>query len=819
MKQASIRDKHINRRAKISGLLGTLLVGLLLTAPASVSAVDLSGAVLVCPRELSVQESHAIDLLLDEIEKRTLIRWEVTNEWPSGSGPVVAVGPRDKVEGFAGPHAQTVRSRPAFTAAEGFEIFTLNAQGGSPAVFVLGNDARGVLYGCGRLLRELTMRRHELVLANADSIQTAPEVPLRGHQLGYRPKTNSYDAWTEAMWEQYIRDLAVFGVNAIELIPPRSDDDDDSPHFPLPKIDMMETMSRIAENYGLAVWIWYPALDLDYSNAQTVEFALKEWAEVFQRLPRIDVIFVPGGDPGHTQPKYMMNLLEKQKESLNRYHPNAQVWMSPQSFDREWMDEFLSIMQNDQPEWLGGIVFGPQNRISLPHLRKAIPPQYPIRRYPDITHNVRCQYAVPDWDVALATTLHRESINPRPTDEAMIFRLWKEESYGFITYSEGCNDDVNKIVWSCLGWSPDRDVVDILRDYSHYFIGEDYTESFAQGLLALERNWRGPLLTNGLVYTTWEQFQVMEKQADPPTLLNWRFQQGLYRAYYDAYIRRRLIYETELEQQAMDVLRQADETGTAMAMDRAEGILDRAVTERVGEDRRSRVFELAEALYQSIHMQLSVPRYKAIHVGRGANLDSIDGPLNDRLWLKNQFANIRRLETVDQKLAAIDRIVNWSNPGPGGFYDNLGNVMQQPHLIRGVGWPTDPEYRESTRIGFMDDPSLRMSWRTFAESVYDAPLMMQYDDLNPHAKYRLRVVYSGDPGRPTQIKLMADRDYIVHDFLDKNGVSEPMEFEVPREATADGSLTLAFYQTPGKGGSGRGCQVAEVWLLCSDGSE
>jgi len=36
---------------------------------------------------------------------------------------------------------------------------------------------------------------------------------------------------------------------------------------------------------------------------KTVEFALKEWAEVFSKLPRIDVVFVPGGDPGHTQPQ------------------------------------------------------------------------------------------------------------------------------------------------------------------------------------------------------------------------------------------------------------------------------------------------------------------------------------------------------------------------------------------------------------------------------------------------------------------------------------------------------------------------------------
>jgi len=41
-------------------------------------------------------------------------------------------------------------------------------------------------------------------------------------------------------------------------------------------------------------------------------------------------------------------------------------------------------------------------------------------------------------------------------------------------------------------------------------------------------------------------------------------------------------------------------------------------------------------------MQLSVERYKAISVGRGANLDTIDAPLNNRLWLKAQFQEIRQ---------------------------------------------------------------------------------------------------------------------------------------------------------------------------------
>ena len=97
---------------------------------------------------------------------------------------------------------------------------------------------------------------------------------------------------------------------------------------------------------------------------KTVEHALAEWAEVFKNLPRIDAVFVPGGDPGHTRPKVLMALLEKQAENLHRYHPRAQMWVSPQSFSREWFDEFLTLMQAE-PAWLAGVVFGPQVRMPV----------------------------------------------------------------------------------------------------------------------------------------------------------------------------------------------------------------------------------------------------------------------------------------------------------------------------------------------------------------------------------------------------------------------------------------------------------------------
>ena len=56
-----------------------------------------------------------------------------------------------------------------------------------------------------------------------------------------------------------------------------------------------------------------------------------------------------------------------------------------------------------------------------------------------------------DWDAAFALAEARECVNPRPRAYANIFRLFQPPTCGFIAYSEGCNDDVNKILWLALG--------------------------------------------------------------------------------------------------------------------------------------------------------------------------------------------------------------------------------------------------------------------------------------------------------------------------------------------------------------------------------
>ena len=226
-----------------------LAILLAAVAPAAIAA-DLTYATVVAPTTLSGPERKAVSLLIDSVRERTRITWPSVAASPGAGQPVVTI-----------QRAASGTPLPA----EGYRLRTFD-NGGAPGVEIIGNDERGVLFGVGGLLRALEMRRDSVTLPGTLDIQTAPKYALRGHQLGYRPKTNSYDAWNVPMWESYIRDLAVFGANAIELIPPRSDDAADSPHFPLPPMQMMVEMSRLAKEYGLQCWIWYPAMDPDYSE-------------------------------------------------------------------------------------------------------------------------------------------------------------------------------------------------------------------------------------------------------------------------------------------------------------------------------------------------------------------------------------------------------------------------------------------------------------------------------------------------------------------------------------------------------------------------
>ncbi|HUX59508.1 MAG TPA: PA14 domain-containing protein [Bacteroidales bacterium] len=590
--------------------------------------------------------------------------------------------------------------------ADGYSIWvkTSNTEGNS--IYCVGNDERGALYAVGNLLRLLYMDRDKLLLNKKIQISSAPRYSLRGHQMGYRAKTNAYDAWTIEMWEQYFRDMIVFGMNSVELVPPKTDDHFDSPHFPLPPMEMMIKMSQLADDYGLDVWIWYPGVEGDFSDSLTMDYAIRERDKVLSQLPRVDAVFVPSGDPSEIHPDELFPLMKNMKDVLNKYHPDATIWSSIQNYDDKpktmgWTNAFFEKLRSGEADWLEGVVFGPATEITIREMRERLPERFLIRQYPDITHSRNSQYEVPDWDPAYKRTEGREVINPRPQAYAKIFKDIQQYSLGFISYSEGCNDDVNKVVWSSLGWNPDTPVEEILSEYARYFIGPNYEKAFSKGISMLEENWQGPLKSNAGIYSTLEYFQEMEKSATPHDKLNWRFQQALYRAYYDAYVKARLEYESDLEEKAISILRNAKSLGSLEALKQAQEILDMCHIS-IKPEWRSRIFELGEALFQSIRMQLSVPKYQAKEVGRGANLDLIDVPLNNSRRLNEMFAEIKKLNNESERLSYIGKIT-------AGVYQEINynweDIVEEKLKEKNLLWSInrsaeDMEHGPVTRLEF-----------------------------------------------------------------------------------------------------------------------
>ncbi len=769
---------------------------------ASNQLVDLKEAVIVVRRgTVPPAEKTASRVLAEEVEKRTGLHWKISTTPPKNGAIIVLIS------GKADPHwghRMAIRKGKDYpeNRPEGYRLTVQKTSEDNQVVcWIVGADGRGVLFGVGRFLRLLNWGKGKALFPSDINICTSPAYPIRGHQLGYRATANSYDAWDAKQYEQYIRELAFFGTNCIENIPFQSSA---SPHMPVPRGEMNVKLSQICAQYDLDYWVWTPAnFDLNDKTKRAAE--LKKHRTLYDACPRLDAIFFPGGDPGNNDPRLVMPFLEDLAKLLLPRHPKARIWISLQGFDEKQIDYFYDYVNQNMPDWLGGLVAGPSSP-PISESRKRLPKKYKLRHYPDITHNVRCQYPVAWWDQAYALTEGRECSNPQPVYYALIHNWFAPYTDGFLSYSDGVHDDVNKIIWSARAWDPQIAVRNVLQEYARVFFRPDLADMAADGILALEKNWEGSLAENGAVEATYKFWQNLDKRA-PELKQNWRWQLCQLRSTYDAYTRHRLIYETMLENKANKALAAAPTKGADAAMDDALAILKRAEMFPLSPDMRRRIDDLCEALFQSIGLQTSVKKYQASGGERGAILDYVDYPLNNRWWLEDEFSKIRKLATEKEKLDRLKIIRTWKHPGPGSFYDDLGNVAKSPHVVRGEGLNTDPEMLHNPNPGYWwwnnGFSRTRLSWQV----TMDWPLAVKYDNLDVNAKYVVRMTGYGR----ALTKMNGQR---VQPTLYGKGLGEIKEFPVPEKIVKTGRLKVTW-DIPDEGQLNwrQQSRIAEIWLL------
>ena len=492
------------------------------------------------------------------------------------------------------------------------------------SVRVYASGIRGFIFGIGMFLRKLVCVCGTPSLAEDITGAYSPDKSVRGHQIGYRTTPNTYDAWDYSDYRRYYLDMMFFGSNTVEHIPYEKGVSRRNKLMKYDEEEFLIEASRMADEFDLDVSLWHPN-----NEGETVEQAAERRGKLYAEVPRLNVVFPPGGDPGDFEADEFILRCKEISKALKKSHPQAQMWPSAQQPHSiaSWGEDFIEEMKK-LPDEIDGIITGPNRAFPLDILRRKLPDKYPIRLYPDITHNVRCEYPVhfdrDDWHFALTTGLSRECTNPRPREYRLIHRLTRRYVVGSVSYSEGITDDVNKMVWADMDYFPDCDLRTTLLDYSRLFFYGVPAEIIADGILSLELNWQCDPAENPTIDKTLETFESL--YAEYPCLAdNWRFLQLLMRAKCDYVIRSRRIFELNLIKLAEKEIRNG-------RLDAAREILSADFDEDYKRERAD-IDMLAQQLFELIGLQLDTEHYCADNWERGAILETVDLPVTDRKWL------------------------------------------------------------------------------------------------------------------------------------------------------------------------------------------
>jgi hypothetical protein len=651
---------------------------------------------------------------------------------------------------------------------------------------------RGFIYGIGLFLRKSIYEYGRTFLIKDISGVYSPKKRIRGHQMGYRPLSNTYDAWSIDDYKKEYLNIMYFGANAVEHIPAEYDRQNDKNEImKYTPNELLKAASEAADDIDLDVSLWIPNKEKDFNTA------LGYRKKIFEETKRIDAVFVPGADPGNLEAKELLERCSAFKRELMKTHPDAKLWVSAQAPRNieNWGDDFIMEINSGRYN-VDGVITGPNHAFTIEDLRQRLDKKYPIRFYPDITHNLRCEHPVhfdrDDWSYSLAAANGRESINPRPNEYKYLHRLNSPYTVGSVTYSEGVNDDVNKAVWCSLEWNADSKIRDIIEDYARlFFYGCDIT-LLTDAILGLELNWEGSPENNTQIENT---LRLLQNAIKPNNNLyyNWRFLSLLIRAETDAYVRRRVIFENALLSDAEGFIKRGK-------MKDAEQILSTEYPEEITK-LRSDIDRHAIGLFDSIGIQLGTKTLHADGWERGAILDIIDNPVTNRQWLLDKL-NIAKTMTNEAANKFLCESINADKVEPDEFYFSLAKDS-----LKVLGIKQDGEFYIDTLADCPDRNNGTLPVRLFKlydhysfrlktaglKSDTDYVLMISYETGSFDDRQCLVITANGTvifSGKPTDGEV---NEYYTENML-PSGFTAIM-YTVPADTINNGCLFLELNES------------------------
>jgi hypothetical protein len=169
--------------------------------------------------------------------------------------------------------------------------------------------------------------------------------------------------------------------------------------------------------------------------------------------------------------------------------------------------------------------------------------------------------------------------------------------------------------------------------------------------------------------------------------------------------------------------------------------------------------------------------------------------LNNRWWLEDEFKKIKELKSDDEKLARLETIRTYENPGEGSFYDNISS--------------TDAKHVTSETDDAIDYlwENDGLSRKRLSTQLFQFTPELQYNELDPGSDYLIRVSGFGEA------LLRANGERLKPTKYEK-GFEQFKEFPLSKDLIKDGKLKITFDKPNEENLNWRNqSRVTDVWVL------
>jgi hypothetical protein len=434
--------------------------------------------------------------------------------------------------------------------------FRIEGGPGGP-IRIAGSDASGLISGCGKLLRSSRFDAGGYTpgLWRGTSV---PVCPVRGTYLATH-FNNWYEAAPISQVEEYLEDLALWGVNAVDVCFPQWQYEGFDDPEAQKSIARLNQILQTAHATGMKVELGtvgaegfrsspkdllstpvpdplgrrgHFGVNLCPNNPAAHAVILADFERLMDRFAGTGLDYVgfwpydeggcgcskcwPWGARGFPTISRELSRIARRKFPTIKIilstwlydTPPAGEWAGLAEFlakDKSWVDYILADSHEDFPRY---------------PLEKGVPGGLPLLNFPEIS-----MWGQDPWGGYGA--------NPLP---ARLQRLWNETERklaGGFPYSEGIYEDMNKAICSQLYWNPDRPTMETVREYAAYEYSPDAVDPVARAVEIMESNH----LRNHIGPDAPEALRLLEEASEsltPQALAGWRWRILYLRALVDA---------------------------------------------------------------------------------------------------------------------------------------------------------------------------------------------------------------------------------------------------------------------------------------------